>query len=84
MAIIYRDVSHNPGRLSTRTNLEYMRAIRVHISSMAQEHLLAPSLTKLLEDMVESAEEVVRRHGDGQGVRSVGNRSSTSDMSPGS
>ncbi|UPK95724.1 hypothetical protein LCI18_006659 [Fusarium solani-melongenae] len=64
MAIVYRDLSRNPGKLSARTNLEYLRVIRLHLGRMANKHLLAASLTELFDNMVSSAEELVREHGN--------------------
>lgn len=62
MAIVYRDITRNPGKVSARTNLEYLRVIKLHLSRMGDEHLLAASLTKLFENMVKTAEELVREH----------------------
>lgn len=61
MAVVYRDISHKPGNLSSRTNLEYLRVIKLHLDRMGNQnkHFLAPSLTRLMEDMVSAAEAAV-------------------------
>lgn len=62
MGIIYRDIAANPSKLSARTNLEYLRTIKYHLSHMAGQHLLSVSLTNLFENMVRAAEEVIQEN----------------------
>lgn len=64
MAIIYRDILRNPGKLSARTNLEYLRLVKLHLGHVTDEHPLPSSLVKLIENMVESAEQLVREQGN--------------------
>lgn len=60
MGIIYRDIAHHPGKLSARTNLEYLRVIKLHLQRMSRQHLLSASLTTLFENMVKAAEEAIQ------------------------
>ncbi|KAL6708792.1 hypothetical protein ACN47E_002488 [Coniothyrium glycines] len=58
MAIVFRDILRNPSRMSARTNVEYLRVMKLHLDCITTGNLLASSLTKLIENMVESAEQV--------------------------
>ncbi|KAF9890028.1 hypothetical protein FE257_006708 [Aspergillus nanangensis] len=69
MAIIYRDIARHPSKFSARTNLEYLRVIKLHLGRMAHQHLLSASLTRLFEEMVKGAEELVR---DGSSAQLLG------------
>ncbi|GES65605.1 fungal-specific transcription factor domain-domain-containing protein [Aspergillus terreus] len=60
MGVIYRDIAQHPEKLSARTNLEYLRVIKLHLQRMSHQHLLSASLTALFENMVKAAEEAIQ------------------------
>ncbi|KAF3397970.1 hypothetical protein F1880_005725 [Penicillium rolfsii] len=62
MAIIYRHIARNPTSLSALTHAEYLRVLKLRLDRMADQHLLPPSLTSLVENMVKGAQDILQEN----------------------
>jgi hypothetical protein len=59
MAILYRNMSKNPLKLSTRADLEYLRAGKIHLEQDTPKGVAGPALQMLFVDMLTSAGDIV-------------------------
>lgn len=59
LAVLYRSILKSPSRLSSRADLEHLRAVRIHLQRDDLQSNFSPSLRALFNNMVKSAEELV-------------------------
>jgi hypothetical protein len=59
MAIIYQNISKNPSKLSTRADLKYLRAGKIHLEQDTPKGVTGPALQALFVDMLTSGGDIV-------------------------
>lgn len=61
IATLYRSIAKNPSGMSSPADFEYLRAGIVHLRRNHSASLYAPSLDTLLNYILESAKEFIKR-----------------------
>ncbi|KAF4856171.1 putative transcriptional regulatory protein [Colletotrichum siamense] len=61
IAVLYRSIMRNPSDISSRADLEYLRAGKLHLEHDCPVSIAIPTVTKLFNDMLSTAEEAVQK-----------------------
>lgn len=69
IAVLYRSILKDPSNMSTRADLEYLRAGKLHLDWLLPSSVLGPLSKALFNDMVSSAEDIVWRQNIHDGRR---------------
>ncbi|KAF9875487.1 hypothetical protein CkaCkLH20_06868 [Colletotrichum karsti] len=69
IAVLYRSIMKDPANMSSRADLEYLRAGKMHLYWDMPANVSGPALKALFDNMLSSAEEMVSKHSIGLGSR---------------
>lgn len=58
MSVLYRNIFKFPHRMSARADVEHIRAGKIHFERHARSSDISPSLDKLIQAMLASAEDL--------------------------
>ncbi|KAM5520512.1 NAD(P)-binding protein [Fusarium oxysporum f. sp. phaseoli] len=61
IATLYRSIARNPASFSSRSDLEHLRAGKIHLERDSSSNGTGPALSKLFHDMLSSAQHLVER-----------------------
>lgn len=61
IAVLYRSIMRNPSNISSRADLEYLRAGKLHLEHDRPINIAIPTIIKLFNDMLTTAEEAVQK-----------------------
>ncbi|KAH6950288.1 fungal-specific transcription factor domain-containing protein [Ilyonectria sp. MPI-CAGE-AT-0026] len=62
IATLYRNIMMNPANLSTRADLEHLRAGKIHLDRDLPESIVIPGLKAMFENMLSSAQDLIWKH----------------------
>lgn len=69
IAVLYRSILKDSSSMSTRADLEYLRAGKLHLDWLLPSSVLGPLSKALFNDMVSSAEDLLWRQNTQDGGR---------------
>lgn len=61
IAVLYRSIMKNPSNMSSRADIEYLRAGKTHLERDMAANIIGPAVKALFDGMLSSAEEMVSK-----------------------